>query len=444
MPAARTGTLAAVALILLCGAAVLGRPAPDDLCFADVRRTGMAPSRPLGPVLNLAASDLTSRVSVRAVDASRGCALALLDMAETVVPGGPRAADVVDVGWAYQDGDCMVPLAYRQYFNCTGGALPGQNVCAGLSETRIRGGFGTSDYALYGTSLVLRPGLYDRGTYIYFLGYGPDDIYVGSVTLMVGADIHKYPCGLDRGLGVALHHKSGPARPLTEDDATGDWACGCFPAVVEVDVVWGNVSAAELGLADPIDYADEEGEVEVLEDEAGSASGNLPQDDPDPDLADCRTVGLFSESDMFRTASGPESLLIGAVAKDVLTVPLNLPPGRSYEALRNASLECNSRPRETGDAAVVVMSLQEPARLERRPDARATDPEFGLFGLPDDPAVRRGILIGLAIALLVLLFSLVIVLVCACRLARAAKAARRARAATFAKSNPAYEPMLRV
>lgn len=125
-------------------------------------------------------------------------------------------------------------------------------------------------------------------------------------------------------------------------------------------------------------------------------------------------------------------------------MPLNLPPGRSYEALRNASLECNSRPRETGDAAVVVMSLQEPARLERRPDARATDPEFGLFGLPDDPAVRRGILIGLAIALLVLLFSLVIVLVCACRLARAAKAARRARAATFAKSNPAYEPMLSV
>lgn len=131
MPAARTGTLAAVALILLCGAAVLGRPAPDDLCFADVRRTGMAPSRPLGPVLNLAASDLTSRVSVRAVDASRGCALALLDMAETVVPGGPRAADVVDVGWAYQDGDCMVPLAYRQYFNCTGARCPAKTSAPG-------------------------------------------------------------------------------------------------------------------------------------------------------------------------------------------------------------------------------------------------------------------------------------------------------------------------
>lgn len=129
MPAARTGTLAAVALILLCGAAVLGRPRPTTSVSPTCAALAWRPP-PAGAVLNLAASDLTSRVSVRAVDASRGCALALLDMAETVVPGGPRAADVVDVGWAYQDGDCMVPLAYRQYFNCTG-ALPGKTSAPG-------------------------------------------------------------------------------------------------------------------------------------------------------------------------------------------------------------------------------------------------------------------------------------------------------------------------
>ncbi|APO15923.1 glycoprotein G [Bubaline alphaherpesvirus 1] len=439
MPAAaRAGALAAaVALALLCGAAVLGRPAPDDLCFADARRNGTGPLRPLGPVRDLRASDLASRISVRTTDTSHGCALALLDMERSVVPGGPRDAAVVDAGWVYQNGDCMIPLAYRQFFNCTGDALPGQNVCAGISEARIRGGFGTSDYALSGTSLVLRPGTYDSGTYVYFLGYGPDDIYAGSVTLTVGADVHKYPCGLDRGIGAALGHKGEPTRVLSEEDATGDWACGCFPQLVEVDVEWANVSAAELGLVDVTDY---------YEDEGGSASGD--QQEKDPDLTDCRTDKLFDESDMFRNASGPDSLLIGAVAKGILTMPLGLPAGRSYEALRNASLECNARTRGTGETLVAVVVTpsppQESAHPERRSESRATDSDFGLFGLPTDPATRRAILIGLAIALLVLLFSLAIVLICACRLTRKAAAERRARVAKFAKDNPAYEPMLRV
>ncbi|ART33291.1 envelope glycoprotein G [Bovine alphaherpesvirus 5] len=440
MPAAaQAGTLAAaVALALLCGAAVLGRPAPDDLCFADVRRNSLGPLRPLGPARDLGALDLASRISARTTDTSHGCALVVLDMENSIVPSGPRDAAVIDAGWVYQNGDCMIPLAYRQFFNCTGNALPGEDVCAGVSEARVRSGFGTSDYALSGTSLVLRPGLYDSGTYVYFLGYGPNDIYAGSVTLTVGADIHKYPCGLDRGIGAALGYKSRSTPVLSEEDAIGDWACGCFPPLVEVDVEWGNVSAAELGLDDSTgDY----------EDEDGSAGGD-PQE-KDPDLTDCRINRLFDESDMFRNASGPDSLLIGAVAKGILTMPLGLPAGRSYEALRNASLECNARMRETGEmlAAVVVVTPPPPqksARSERRSDSRATDSDFGLFGLPTDPATRRAILIGLAIALLVLLFSLVIVIICACQLARKATAERRARAAQFAKDNPAYEPMLRV
>ncbi|AVT50717.1 envelope glycoprotein G [Cervid alphaherpesvirus 1] len=427
--AARTGILAVIVLALLCGAAVRGRPAPDELCFADARRVGARPSRPLGPVLGLGAAELASLVSVRAVDASRGCALALLDMAESVIPGGPRAAAVVDAGWAYQDGDCLVPLAYRQYFNCTGGALPSQEVCAELSEARVRGGYGTSDYALRGTSLVLRPGLYDRGTYLYFLSYGPGDVYVGSVTLMVGADIHNYPCGLDRGVGVSLQHKSAPVRPLPRDPAA-DWACGCFPPAAEADAGWAGVSAAELGLAEPGDYL--EGDEED-EDGAGSAGGT-------PDLADCRTGGLFGESDMFRNASGPDSLLIGAVAREVLTAPLGLPPGRSYEDLRNASLECNARSREAGGAALVPLPPRALVGPDRRAETRAADLEFGLFGLPEDPALRRGILIGLAVALLALLASLLAVLVCACRLSRKVEAARRARAVAFAGTGPAYEP----
>ncbi|QBM10907.1 Envelope glycoprotein G [Caprine alphaherpesvirus 1] len=423
MAVARVAAIAA--LVLLCGTSVLGRDAPAELCYADVRRGDRGPGRPLGPVLGLEARDLASRVSVSTQEVSRGCALALLDVAEAALPTPPRPAAVVDVGWLYYNGSCMIPLAYRQYFNCAGGALPSPAACADYSETRLRGGYGTSDYALYGTSLVMRPGLYDSGEYVYVLGYDATDVRVGSVTLAVGSDVYKYPCGLDRGIGVALGHKSGSAMRPAEPRASDDWARGCFPEPVEVNVEWGAVSAAELGLA-PLD--------EDAEDE----------DDRDPDLTDCRTRELFGESDMFMNATGSESLLVGAVAKDVLAVPLHLPPGESYETLRNASLEYSARPAPlapaAGDRALLPLPVaaRPEGRFEYQASSRALGAEFGLFGLlPEDEGVRRGLFLGFAAALIVLLATLIAVIICACRLACKVKAYQRTRAAAGG-ANPSY------
>ncbi|AVT50787.1 envelope glycoprotein G [Cervid alphaherpesvirus 2] len=410
-----------VALALALALAPLGCEggrAPEALCFADVRRTGPRPSRPLGAALGLSAAELLGRIRTRGADGARGCALTLLEMPASLAAAEFR--DLVDVGWAYRNESCLIPLAYRQYFGCAGGALPSPQTCAGFSETRLRGGYGTSDYALVGSGLLLRPGVYDRGTYVYVLGYGPDDVRVGSVALVVGSDPHKYPCGLDRGIGVSLHHKGRPTVPLSDGPAD-DWACGCFPEDSEdVGEAWAAVNASELGLASLEDYfnADDEGS-------AGS-------EERDPDLVDCRADGLFTESDMFRNASGPEALLIGAVAKDVLTAPLALPPGQSYEDLRRASRECNAR----AEAALLPL----PVAARREGGDKDAELDFGIFGLPADPSVRRAVLIGLVLALLVLLVALVIVLACACRLARQVKAARRARAAAaFARNNAAYE-----
>ncbi|ASW27110.1 envelope glycoprotein G [Beluga whale alphaherpesvirus 1] len=344
MDASRIRGRAALALAVAAWAltAVWGRSAPPELCYADPRGKDRVPMPPLGTVPGVTLEDLRSKGAPDAHAEAWGCELSLIDvpvnMSEALDPT-PGPVDV-SVGWFYDAGECgAIPLAFRTFFGCRS-LPPTVDACEGHSQTRLLSLYDVT-VTLYGSSLLLRPGLYDAGVYLYMFG-GAGGWRYGSVNLTVRGEGHR-PCSPDYGVsmltspdpqpghakGIVFEEWTAPphrstSRPPHTSPAPADSGPSCYPPFVDLAARWGGISADATGSPPdwvPGDYDDEDDDEEALSSEEGSASG----EESGPE--ECRAQDLLAETRTFRNATGPEELLIGALGASFLTTPLNLKGG---------------------------------------------------------------------------------------------------------------------
>ncbi|QPI70181.1 envelope glycoprotein G [Equid herpesvirus 6] len=316
------------------------RKAPAKLCYADPR-PGTEPW-PVPP----RSIDRVSEPSVFSVERSKGCELRLLDPGVDVTKRPPERVNAT-IAWYYDTMLCPVSLILREYYFCEGNKVPSPETCEGYSYTVARTE-GIVEFVLVNTSLLLQPGIYDGGDFIYNFAFG-NDSYSGQVSLRVSPNT-DYPCKMTRGITGREHlakfpQTNRPRRPSHKR------ATGCFPKYVEAEA-WGNVSLQSLGLPT---YDDEFG---FIDDEFESEFDNI---------YDCRRLDLFAPNHSLGLARGSQSLLVGALGFRILTQPWYLLPGETYEQLREDSKGGARGPDEEPASDVADPESETPNRTPAPP-----------------------------------------------------------------------------
>ncbi|AVW81525.1 envelope glycoprotein G [Felid alphaherpesvirus 1] len=313
--------------ILICIAAfyitiAAARNAPMDLCYADPRDTSPQPiGHPNYKQVNI--NDPLPAPKWGYVEHSSGCELRLLDPRVDVSSRSPEKADAT-IAWTFDLGTCQIPIAYREYYNCTGNLIPSPETCEGYSATSIRFE-GLTIYTLVNISLLLQPGIFDSGSFLYSFIYGQNR-YNGRIIVHVEKNT-DYPCKMYHGLMAPFDHHP-QSHVETPNDKNHRRGRGCFPELVE-PVLWVNISSDLIG-GPPFDYNHE--------DEADIESDELPEEDIH-NYSDCRATNMFVPREPLSQVLGSQSLLVGSLGFQIITQPWQLKQNESYDGLRNASLE---------------------------------------------------------------------------------------------------------
>nr|P32650.1 RecName: Full=Envelope glycoprotein G; Short=gG; Flags: Precursor [Equine herpesvirus type 4 (strain 1942)]AAA46103.1 glycoprotein G [Equid alphaherpesvirus 4]AAB23267.1 glycoprotein G [Equid alphaherpesvirus 4] len=261
-----------------------GRLAPDDLCYAEPRKTGPMPrSKPKHQPL------LFEAPKVALTAESKGCQLILLD---PPIDMGYRLEDKINasIAWFFDFGNCRMPIAYREYYDCVGNAIPSPETCDGYSFTLVKTE-GVVEFTIVNMSLLLQPGIYDSGSFIYSALLDMD-VLTGRVILNVENDTN-YPCGMTHGLTADGNINVDETTHTTPHPR----AVGCFPELINFDA-WENVTFEEMGIPDPNSFLDDESDY--------------------PNTMDCYSWDLYTYPKSLKQAEGPQTLLIGAVGLRIL------------------------------------------------------------------------------------------------------------------------------
>ncbi|AFI33206.1 envelope glycoprotein G [Equid alphaherpesvirus 8] len=294
-------TLAAALSLLSLLTSVTGRLAPDELCYAEPRRTGHPPNtQPERPPVIFEPPTIAIKAE------SKGCELILLDPPIDV---SYRKEDKVNasVAWFFDFGACRMPIAYREYYGCIGNVIPSPETCDAYSFTLIRTE-GIVEFTIVNMSLLFQPGIYDSGNFIYsvLLDY---HIFTGRVTLDVEKDTN-YPCGMIHGLtaygDINVDETMDNASPHPR-------AVGCFPEPINNEA-WANVTFTELGIPDPNSFLDDESDY--------------------PNISDCHSWESYTYPNTLRQATGPQTLLVGAVGLRILAQAWKFVGDETYDTIR--------------------------------------------------------------------------------------------------------------
>ncbi|QBN85183.1 glycoprotein G [Phocid alphaherpesvirus 1] len=301
-----------VLLLVIFFSVSSARIAPSELCYADPKETINEPIQSsLKQNLNL-----IPRTNNGYTEYSKGCELHLL---EPYVNISLRSKEKVNasIGWSFDFDKCQVPLIYREYYNCTGNLIPSPETCDGYSVTLIKFE-SVSAYALANISLLIQPGIFDSGRYLYSFIFG-DNTFNGRIELRVDNET-DYPCFMRHGLTIRREDKIDvPYKPST--DSNHKRYRGCFPD--SNDYKWSNISDSSFG-----SYYYEE--VYEEDEEYEEENEKLPSED-------CRTSNLFDVKESFNVAIGSQSLLIASLGRAIFDKPWSFKVNESYELFRNLS-----------------------------------------------------------------------------------------------------------
>nr|AMB16423.1 envelope glycoprotein G [Equid alphaherpesvirus 4] len=277
-----------------------GRLAPDDLCYAEPRKTGPMPrSKPKHQPL------LFEAPKVALTAESKGCQLILLD---PPIDMGYRLEDKINasIAWFFDFGNCRMPIAYREYYDCVGNAIPSPETCDGYSFTLVKTE-GVVEFTIVNMSLLLQPGIYDSGSFIYSALLDMD-VLTGRVILNVENDTN-YPCGMTHGLTAYGNINVDETTHTTPHPR----AVGCFPELINFDA-WENVTFEEMGIPDPNSFLDDESDY--------------------PNTMDCYSWDLYTYPKSLKQAEGPQTLLIGAVGLRILAQAWKFVENETYSSIR--------------------------------------------------------------------------------------------------------------
>ncbi|AQX83380.1 envelope glycoprotein G [Canid alphaherpesvirus 1] len=296
---------------------VLSRIAPLELCYADPKENTTEPTQlPTGEQ----SKTLIPVVTNGYVEYSKGCELRLLDTYVNV-SSRPEKKVNATIGWSFDLG-CQIPLIYREYYNCTGNIIPSPETCDGYSLTLVKSE-SISSYALVNVSLLIQPGIFDSGRYLYSLVFG-NDSYNGRIEVRVDNET-DYPCFMMHGLTVKKGDKLHiPYKPSTNPNHKR--YRGCFP--ISNTELWNNISDESVGR-----YSYDE-EYEEYEEEN--------EDFEDLQSKDCRKSNLFDMKKTFNLAAGSQSLLIASLGKSISEQPWSFKINESYELFNNLSITLQS------------------------------------------------------------------------------------------------------
>ncbi|AIL02988.1 envelope glycoprotein G [Equid alphaherpesvirus 3] len=335
----------AVVCVLSLLAVANCRRAPAKLCYADPR-DGPEPWPLLpGPMDNV------TEPTVNATERSKGCELRLLEPRVNAAKRPPERVNAT-IAWYYDLGICRAPVVLREYYLCEGDKMPSPDTCEGYSYTVARTE-GFVEFVLVNASLMLQPGIYDSGDFIYNLRFGPD-LYSGRIALRVSRNL-DYPCKMTHGI-TARDHLRDHYNITRSQNSAHKRATGCFPAIVETEA-WTNVSLGSLGLPNDYDESD------FTDDDAEFTYDNI---------YDCREYNLFEPKRSLGLARGPQSLLIGALGLRILSQRWYMLPGETYDQLRQNS-RGSARGADRESAADVTEPEEKPS--EKTPASPTDDEE---------------------------------------------------------------------